>query len=53
MMVPKLIEWDEKWASPKEKVLAMEANEKSGIPELVEHAKKQRVELIEAGLIAA
>lgn len=53
MTIPKLIEWDEKWASPKEKVLAMEANEKSGIPELIEHAKKQRVELIEAGLIAA
>ena len=53
VMVPKLIEWDEKYASPKEKVLAMEANEASGIPELIAHAKKQRVELTEAGLIAA
>lgn len=51
VMVPKLIEWDEKYASPEEKVLAMEANEKSGIPELIEHAKKQRQELEEAGLI--
>ena len=53
LMVPKLIEWDEKHASPAEKLLAMEANEKSGIPQLIEHAKKQRKELEEAGLLAA
>jgi len=52
-MIPLLIEWDEKHASPAEKLLAMEANEKSGNPQLIEHAKKQRVELEEAGLLAA
>ena len=50
-MVPKLIEWDNNYASPEEKLLAMAANEKSGIPELIEHAKQQRKELTEAGLI--
>ena len=53
VMIPKLIEWDEKYASPGEKILAMEANEKSGNAALIAHAKKQRSELIEAGLIAA
>ena len=51
LMVPKLIEWDNNYASPEEKLLAMAANEKSGIPELIEHAKQQRKELTEAGLI--
>ena len=51
VMVPKLIEWDEKFASPKEKILAMQANEKSGIAELMAHAKKQRAELETAGII--
>ena len=50
IMVPLLIEWDRN-ASPKEKILAMEANEKSGNPELMEHAKQQRAELEAAGLI--
>lgn len=53
LIVPLLIEWDEKHASPAEKLLAMEANEKSGNPQLMEHAKKQRMELEEAGLLTA
>ncbi|HBC57630.1 MAG TPA: hypothetical protein DCZ03_10745 [Gammaproteobacteria bacterium] len=50
-MAPKLIEWDEKHASPEEYRLAMEANEKSGVPMLVEHAKQQRLKLTAEGLI--
>ncbi|PCJ15289.1 MAG: hypothetical protein COB04_13485 [Gammaproteobacteria bacterium] len=52
LMVPKLIEWDKNYATPEEKLLAMQANEKSGIPELIAHAKQQRQELEKAGLIA-
>lgn len=50
-MVPRLIDWDENHASPAEKLLAMEANEKSGNPILMAHAKKQREELKEAGIL--
>ncbi len=32
---PMLIEWDEKWATPEERVLADRANAESGIPELM------------------
>lgn len=42
MIVPKLIEWDQRYASPEERKLAREANLKSGIPELVEFAKTQQ-----------
>lgn len=52
-MIPLLIEWDEKHASPAEKLLAMEANEKSGHPQLIAHARRQRQELEEAGLLEA
>ena len=50
IMAKKLIEWDEKYASEKEKKLAREANLKSGIKELVEYARgneKQSKEGIE------
>lgn len=53
LITPLLIEWDEKHASPAEKLLAMQANEKSGNPQLMEHAKKQRMELEAAGLLTA
>lgn len=43
LMVPKLKEWDERYASPGERRLAREANLRSGIPELVEYAKTQTV----------
>ncbi|HBC56848.1 MAG TPA: hypothetical protein DCZ03_06760 [Gammaproteobacteria bacterium] len=45
VIAPILIEWDNTYASPEEKRLAMEANKNSGIPLLVEHAKKQQAEL--------
>jgi len=50
-IVPLLIEWDEKHASPAEKLLALAANEKSGNPQLLAHAKRQREELKQAGLL--
>ena len=50
-MVPLLIEWDENHASPAEKLLALEANEKSGHPDLLAHARRQRAELEEEGLL--
>ncbi len=34
LMIPKLIEWDEKYASDEERKLAAEANRKSGIKTL-------------------
>ncbi|HEX4975811.1 MAG TPA: fatty acid desaturase, partial [Pseudomonadales bacterium] len=52
-MVPLLIEWDEKHASPAEKLLALAANEKSGNPQLLAHAKRQREELKKEGLLPA
>lgn len=42
MMAPKLKEWDEKWASPEERILAREANLKSGRPELMALANPER-----------
>lgn len=53
LMIPLLINWDEQHASPAEKILAMEANEKSGHPQLIAHAQRQRKELEEAGLLNA
>ncbi|PCI45968.1 MAG: hypothetical protein COB51_08290 [Moraxellaceae bacterium] len=50
-MIPLLIDWDENHASPAEKLLAMDANEKSGNPELMAHAEKQRAELKKAGIL--
>ena len=50
-MVPLLIDWDENHASPAEKLLALDANEKSGNPQLIAHAKKQRAELKEEGIL--
>lgn len=41
MIVPKLIEWDQHYATPEERQLAREANLKSGIPELIAAAKAQ------------
>jgi len=40
LMVPKVLAWDRDYASAKERELAYEANIKSGIPALVEAAKK-------------
>lgn len=37
LMVPKLLEWDQKYASPEEKLLAGKQNWESGIPELMKH----------------
>jgi fatty acid desaturase len=37
LMTPKVLEWDEKYASEEEKKLAAEANQKSGIPALMKH----------------
>ena len=34
-MTPKVMEWDKKYASDEEKVLAREANQKSGIKALM------------------
>lgn len=42
MMAPKLLEWDEKWASEDEKILAREANLNSGVPELVAAARNNQ-----------
>jgi len=39
-MVPKVLAWDKNYASAHERELAYEANIKSGIPALVEAAKK-------------
>ncbi|PCJ16318.1 MAG: hypothetical protein COB04_11210 [Gammaproteobacteria bacterium] len=50
-MVPLLIDWDENHASSAEKLLAMEANEKSGNPALIAHAKKQKQQLKEDGIL--
>ncbi len=41
LMAPKLLEWDEKWASEDEKRLAHEANLKSDVPLLVAAAQQQ------------
>ena len=38
LMTPKVLEWDKKYASEEEKVLAKEANRTSGIPALVKGA---------------
>lgn len=38
LMTPKVLEWDEKYASDEEKLLARQANEKSGIKGLQQHA---------------
>lgn len=43
MWSPKLIEWDAKWASPEERKLAMEANLRSGRPELMALAAREQV----------
>ena len=32
LMIPKVLEWDRKYASDEERILAAQANEKSGIP---------------------
>ncbi|MDQ4426006.1 alkane 1-monooxygenase, partial [Thalassolituus sp.] len=39
LMTPKVLEWDEKYASDEEKVLAAEANRISGIKALTEHGR--------------
>ncbi len=39
LMTPKVLEWDEKYASDEEKVLAAEANRISGIKALTEHGQ--------------
>ena len=39
LMAPKLLEWDEEWASDDERALAMEANLNSGEPALIETAE--------------
>jgi len=38
LMVPKLLAWDRDYASDEEKLLAAEANQRSGIPALMAHA---------------
>ena len=38
LSTPMLIQWDEQWATPEERVLADRANAESGIPELVARA---------------
>ena len=45
LMAPKLLEWDEKWASDDERALAMEANLHSGVPALVAAAQNDYREL--------
>lgn len=37
LMTPKVLEWDEKFASDEEKVLAREANQRSGIKGFMQH----------------
>ena len=32
LMIPKVLDWDRRYASPRERVLAAEANARSGIP---------------------
>lgn len=44
IMTPKLLEWDAHWATEKEKELAAQASEISGIPALEEAARKYRAE---------
>ncbi len=43
VMAPRLLEWDEKFASPAEKKLAQQQNLESGIPLLMEAAKNQPI----------
>lgn len=43
LMVPRLKEWDQRYATPQERELARVANMKSGIPALVELARTQPV----------
>jgi len=38
LSTPMLIQWDEQWATPEERVLADRANAESGIPALVARA---------------
>jgi alkane 1-monooxygenase len=38
LMIPKVLEWDKKYASEEEKVLAKEANKKSGMSRLMNAA---------------
>lgn len=40
LWAPYLIEWDEKWASPAERELAREANRRSGVRMLEQHAAR-------------
>ncbi|WP_417531412.1 alkane 1-monooxygenase [Marinobacter lipolyticus] len=40
LMTPKVLEWDEKYASSEERVLASHANVTSGIPALMKHANQ-------------
>ncbi|MFL1453040.1 alkane 1-monooxygenase [Marinobacter sp. GN3S48] len=39
LMTPKVLEWDEKYASSEERILAAQANARSGIPALVKAAR--------------
>lgn len=38
LMTPKVLEWDQKFASPEEQILAAQANEKSGITDLMRYS---------------
>ncbi|MEQ9547594.1 MAG: alkane 1-monooxygenase [Marinobacter sp.] len=40
LMTSKVLEWDEKYASSEERVLASQANARSGIPALMKHANQ-------------
>lgn len=40
LMTPKVLEWDEKYASSEERILAAQANARSGIPALMKHASQ-------------
>lgn len=40
LMTPKVLDWDEKYASSEERILAAQANARSGIPALMKHASQ-------------
>ncbi|MGF2685655.1 alkane 1-monooxygenase [Marinobacter sp. DUT-3] len=40
LMTPKVLEWDEKYASSEERILATQANARSGVPALMKHASQ-------------
>lgn len=40
LMTPKVLEWDEKYASSEERILAAQANARSGVPALMKHASQ-------------